>query len=167
MSSTTLWFGVLSPRSIKQRPLSPNTWTCVGALAIPLWATWPSLAIQTRDIPPFESLAIMFFFGWLVFNRLPRTDLADREPSSTRSWLPAVIYGLALAGDDACFILATHRIPAAQANLISFLWPVMIVVFGAVCACGRSSASFWDSPARRFSYGMVGYPCLSLELALR
>jgi drug/metabolite transporter (DMT)-like permease len=80
----------------------------------------------------------MFFFGWLVFNRLHRPDLADRDqPSSGRSWLPAVIYGIALAGGDACFILATHRIPAAQANLISYLWPVMIVVFGAVIGLFR------------------------------
>jgi drug/metabolite transporter (DMT)-like permease len=138
MSSTTLWFGSLAPLPIKKRPLSPNTWTCVGALAIPLWATWPSLAIQTLAIPPFESLAIMFFFGWLVFNQLHRPDPADREwSSSKRSWLPAVVYGLALAGGDTCFILATHRIPAAQANLISYLWPVMIVVFGAVIGLFR------------------------------
>jgi hypothetical protein len=81
ISSTTLWFGALSPPSTKRRPLSPNTWTCVGALAIPLWASWPSLAIRTLDIPPFESLAIMFFFGWLVFSQLhqpeqPRTIMA-------------------------------------------------------------------------------------------
>jgi drug/metabolite transporter (DMT)-like permease len=138
MSSTTLWFGPLSPPSFKRRPLSPNTWTCVGALAIPLWATWPSLAIQTLEVPPFESLAIMFLFGWLIFNQLHRPDLAGREPVSSRqSWLPAVVYGLALAGGDTCFILATHRIPAAQANLISYLWPVMIVVFGAVIGLFR------------------------------
>src|ERR1700692_1989032 len=117
MSSTLLWFGTLSPPSAKQRPLSPNTWTCVGALAIPLWATWPSLAIRTLEIPPFESLAVMFFFGSLVFNQLHLRDLPDREPSSPRrSWLPPIISGLALAGGDTCFILATHRIPAAQAN---------------------------------------------------
>jgi len=51
--------------------------------------------------------------------------------------LPALVYGLALAGGDTCFILATHRIPAAQANLISYLWPVMIVVFGAVIGLFR------------------------------
>jgi drug/metabolite transporter (DMT)-like permease len=54
------------------------------------------------------------------------------ESSFKRSWLPAVVYGIALAGGDASFILATHRIPVAQANLISYLWPVMIVIFGAV-----------------------------------
>ena len=132
MSSTTLWFGALSPPSIKQRTLSPKIWTCVGALAIPLWATWPSLAIRTLEIPAFESLAVMFFFGSFVFASLNRSDGADIEQSSSkRSWLPAIVYGLALAGGDTFFILSTHRIPAAQANLISYLWPVMIVVFGA------------------------------------
>lgn len=138
MSSTTLWFGALSPPPIRQRTLSPKTWTCVGALAIPLWATWPSLAVRTLEIPPFESLAVMFFFGSFVFRCLHRADVADvKQSSSRRSWLPALVYGLALAGGDTCFILATHRIPAAQANLISYLWPVMIVVFGAVIGLFR------------------------------
>jgi drug/metabolite transporter (DMT)-like permease len=38
---------------------------------------------------------------------------------------------LSLCASDIRFMLATHRIPAAQANLIAYLWPVMIVVFGA------------------------------------
>src|SRR6266403_4414568 len=98
MSSTPLWFGALSPPSIKQRTLSPKIWTCVGALAIPLWATWPSLAIQTLEIPPFESLAVMFLFGWAVLTSLRRSDGADMEESSfKRSWLPAAVYGIALA----------------------------------------------------------------------
>ena len=138
MSSTTLWFGALGPPSIKQRTLSPKIWTCVGALAIPLWATWPSLAIRTLAIPPFESLAVMFFFGSFGFVSLNRSDGADIEQSSSkRSWLPAIVDGLALAGGDTCFILSTHRIPAAQANLISYLWPVMIVVFGGVIGLFR------------------------------
>ncbi len=138
MPSTTLLFGELSPPSVKHSTLSPKTWTCVGALAIPLWATWPWLAIQTLVIPPFESLAVMFLFGWAVLTCLRRSDGVDMEESSLkRSWLPAVVYGIALAGGDASFILATHRIPAAQANLISYLWPVMIVVFGAVIGLFR------------------------------
>ena len=138
MPSTTLLFGELSPPSVKHSTLSPKAWTCVGALAIPLWATWPSLAIQTLEVPPFESLAVMFLFGWAVLACLRRSDGADMEESSfKRSWLPAVVYGVALAGGDASFILATHRIPAAQANLISYLWPVMIVVFGAVIGLFR------------------------------
>lgn len=138
MSSTTLWFGVISPPSMRRRTLSPRTWTCVGALAIPLWATWPSLAIRTLATPPFESLAIMFFFGSFVFACLHRSDAVNIEqPLSWQSWWPALVYGIALAGGDTCFILATHRIPAAQANLISYLWPVMIVAFGAMIGLFR------------------------------
>jgi len=79
----------------------------------------------------------MFVFGWLVFNQLHRPDLANHEPSSRNSWLPAVVFGFALAGGDASFIFATHRIPAAQANLISYLWPVMIVLFGTIVGLFR------------------------------
>jgi drug/metabolite transporter (DMT)-like permease len=80
----------------------------------------------------------MFFFGSFVFASLQRAAALDSGPAPTGgSWLPPLVYGLALAGGDACFILATHRIPAAQANLISYLWPVMIVVFGTVIGLFR------------------------------
>jgi drug/metabolite transporter (DMT)-like permease len=134
MSETMVWCGAIGTPTAKQRPLSPRTWTCIGALAIPLWATWPSLAIRTLDIPPLESLAIMFLFGCLVLTRLRRMDSGSvlESASAKRSWLPAIVFAIGVSGGDVAFILATHRIPAAQANLISYLWPVMIVVFGAV-----------------------------------
>src|SRR6266403_5991569 len=131
MSSTPLWFGALSPPSIKQRTLSPKIWTCVGALAIPLWATWPALAIRTFEIPLLEFLALMFLVGWLVLTRLERpTDSDKGKPPLTQSWLPPAALAVSLSGGDIAFIAATHRIPAAQATLITYLWPVMIVVFG-------------------------------------
>jgi drug/metabolite transporter (DMT)-like permease len=39
---------------------------------------------------------------------------------------------LGLSGSNAFHILATHYIPAAEANLISYLWPVEIVGLGAL-----------------------------------
>ena len=45
-------FGTLgAPPSGRWRPLSPQAWTCVGVLAIPLWATWPTLALRTLEMP--------------------------------------------------------------------------------------------------------------------
>jgi len=35
----------LGPPAREWRPLSPRAWTCIGVLAIPLWATWPALAL--------------------------------------------------------------------------------------------------------------------------
>jgi drug/metabolite transporter (DMT)-like permease len=138
MSSTALLYGTLDSPSPQCRPVSPRVWTCVGALAIPLWATWPALAIRTFEIPLLESLALMFLVGWFVLARLERpTDSDKSKQPSTQSWLPAVALAVSLSGGDIAFLAATHRIPAAQATLITYLWPVMIVVFGAAIGLFR------------------------------
>jgi drug/metabolite transporter (DMT)-like permease len=130
MTTTAVWFETIDRPAGKRKPLSPRTWTCIGALAIPLWATWPALALRTFEIPTLQMLTIMFAVGWMVLSRLERRDGAAPAASSIRAWVPAIAFALNLCGSDLCFILATHRIPAAQANLIAYLWPVMIVVFG-------------------------------------
>jgi drug/metabolite transporter (DMT)-like permease len=137
MSSTTLLYGTFDPPLRQWRPVSPRAWTCVGALAIPLWATWPALAIRAFAIPPLEFLAVMFLVGWLALTLLHHPIDIDIEHPSKHSWLPAAAFAIALSGGDLAFIAATHRIPAAQANLISYLWPIMIVVFGATIGLFR------------------------------
>jgi drug/metabolite transporter (DMT)-like permease len=137
MSSTALLYETLDSPSRQWRPVSPRVWTCVGGLAIPLWATWPSLAIRTFEIPPLEFLAIMFLVGWFVLTGLHRLGRAERKHPSRQSWLPAVAFAVALSGGDVAFMAATHRIPAAQANVLNYLWPVMIVVFGAALGLFR------------------------------
>ena len=132
MASTTLWFESLGPSFSRRRPLSPGAWTCVGALAIPLWATWPTLALRAIEMPAFECLTVMFLVGWLVLIPLERP--ARHEPgrsAAKSSWLPAFAFALCASVGDALFIASTHHIPSAQANLIAYLWPVMIVGFGA------------------------------------
>ena len=131
MSSTAVLYGTIDRPSRQWRPVSPRVWTCVGALAIPLWATWPCLAIRTFEIPPLEFLALMFLVGWLALSCMHRPSRADLERPSRQTWLPAVAFAMSLSAGDVAFLAATHRIPAAQANLLTYLWPVMIVVFGA------------------------------------
>jgi len=137
-SSTALWFGASIPPSRSWRELSPRTWTCVGLIAIPLWATWPALALRALTMPAFECLTIAFAFGWLTLARLAKA--ADRAeemcaPSARHwaiAWAPASACALGLTGSNAFHIFATHYIPAAEANLISYLWPVEIIALGAV-----------------------------------
>ena len=96
----------------------------MGALAIPLWAMWPSLALRTPPIPPLQTLAVAFACGWISSSLLHvhAAKEADQEtPGSIRAWIPAYVYTVALSGGDLCFLLALHRIPAAQANLLSYL----------------------------------------------
>lgn len=141
-SNTAVLFGKPSSPVTLSRPLSPQAWTCVGALAIPLWATWPALALRTLEMPAFECLTIAFLCGWLVLSsteRGPGTDKHESESgqASWLTWLPPLACALGLTGSNAFHILATHFIPAAEANLISYLWPVMIVALGAMLGLFR------------------------------
>jgi len=141
--AATLWFCAFRSRAARARTLSPRAWTCVGVFAIPLWSTWPALALWSLEMPAFECLTIAFGTGWIVLTLLdhPSSGPPSAEESAPRdprtgtpwlSWLPAIACALGLSGSNAFHILATHYIPAAEANLISYLWPVEIVAAGAV-----------------------------------
>jgi drug/metabolite transporter (DMT)-like permease len=139
MSGTAVYFGELVRAQMRRPHLSPAQWTAIGALAIPLWAMWPSLALRTVAVPPLQTLTLAFACGWISFQALHvRAGEARGSSARTvRSWIPALVYAGALSGGDVCFLLALHRVPAAQANLLSYLWPVMIVVFGAALGLFR------------------------------
>jgi drug/metabolite transporter (DMT)-like permease len=139
MSSSPACFAGLNPGRAVLRAPTPLQWTALGALAIPLWALWPSLAIRTASVPPLESLTLMFACGFVSFSTLHALVPEEQAPreGAWRAWLPPLVYAAALSGGDLCFLLATLRLPAAQANLLSYLWPVMIVVMGAAVGIFR------------------------------
>jgi drug/metabolite transporter (DMT)-like permease len=93
-------------------------------------------------MPPLETLTLAFLCGCVSFTVLHflTGDDAEAPPRGLRGWIPALVYAAALAGGDLCFLLATHRLPAAQANLIAYLWPVMIAVMGAAVGLLRLRA---------------------------
>jgi drug/metabolite transporter (DMT)-like permease len=132
-ANTAVLFGPFTPPSRSRRKLSPRVWTCVGTLAIPLWATWPALALRTLEMPAFECLTIAFLVGWIVVGRMERIErAATSKRTSWKTWIPAAACAFGLTGNNAFHILATRHIPAAEANMISYLWPVMIVALGAM-----------------------------------
>lgn len=138
-SGVAAWFADSSPRAGAVREWSPRAWTCLGLLAIPLWATWPALALSALSIPAFECLTIAFLFAWLVLARFKRPAGARGAASvgTVSSWLPAIVCALGLTGSNAFHIMATHYIPAAESNLISYLWPVEIIGLGALAGLFR------------------------------
>ena len=132
MQNTTVSYGVRNSLVARWLPFSPKTWTWIGALAIPLWATWPALGLRSLEIPAFECQAIAFFCGWVVLANLERStrDAAVTLPSF-KSWIPAVVFALGETGSGVFHLFATHYIPAAEANLICYLWPVEVVAIAA------------------------------------
>lgn len=135
-AGTIVQFSVPAPGRL-WFPLKPRAlWTIVGLTAIPLWATWPLLAVvSASSIPLFQFLTIIFAVGAGFLFLLPQAShkppAAELAPSRWRTrWLPAAMVALGLLVPDVFFIWALGFIPPAQANLILFLWPLMVVLLG-------------------------------------
>ena len=109
--------------------------TLYGAGAILLWATLALLAVTTRGIPPFETLAISFgiacISGMVWLAARGRLGVL-RQPVS--AWMLGFV---GLFAYHALYFTAMDNAPPAQAGLIAYLWPLLIVLFAAFLPGGR------------------------------
>ncbi|WP_294123191.1 EamA family transporter [Sphingomonas sp.] len=106
--------------------------TLIGALAVLLWGALAALTVSLRAIPPFQLLAMAFGVAfvsgslWLVITGGPRRLALFRQPAAF--WLQAIA---GLFGYHALYFFALRLAPAAEANLINYLWPLLIVLLSA------------------------------------
>lgn len=110
--------------------MSSATATLLGSGAAALWALLALLTVATGPVPPFQVLAITFAIGglfglatWIV---RPGAARALRQPF--RVW--AIGTG-GLFGYHALYFAALKLAPPAEAGLINYLWPLLIVLFSA------------------------------------
>jgi len=103
--------------------------TLVGASAILIWATMALLTALVGPVPPFQLVAMAFAVGaaagfavQVVRGRPLLQPL--RQPPSV--WLLGVA---GLFGYHVFYFLALQSAPAVEANLINYLWPLLIIVF--------------------------------------
>jgi drug/metabolite transporter (DMT)-like permease len=92
--------------------------------AIALWASLATLATLLSDIPPFLLTGIGLVIGSLISLPLSGFKLsAWKVPSRT---LMVGVYGL--FGYHLMLFIALQTAPAVEANLVNYLWPLLIVV---------------------------------------
>jgi drug/metabolite transporter (DMT)-like permease len=92
--------------------------------AIALWATLAPVGVRLSHLPPFLTAGCALLIGSLV--ALPWSGFQWRLARVPAATLALGIYGL--FGYHFLLFVAFRTAPAVQANLVNYLWPLLIVV---------------------------------------
>ncbi len=100
--------------------------------AIGLWGSLASLGVSLSHVPPFLLTGLSLLVGGLI--ALP---LSGFRLSLWRVPLPTLALGVyGLFGFHFLLFLALRHAPPIQANLVNYLWPLLIVVLAPVLLPG-------------------------------
>ena len=103
--------------------------TLIGFGAVVLWSALALLTALSGDVPPFELAALTFAVGGLC--GLVYAAARGRLAALVQPW-PVWAVGIGgLFGYHALYFAALRRAPPADASLIAYLWPLLIVLFSA------------------------------------
>jgi drug/metabolite transporter (DMT)-like permease len=109
------------------RPLA----TGIGMFAILLWSSLALLTTGARAVPPFLLTAITFAVAFLIALGL---WAARGQNPLHRLRLPLQVWLVGIGGlfgYHFLYFLALRLAPPVEANLINYLWPLLIVLFSA------------------------------------
>lgn len=108
--------------------MTRTTATFIGFTAVALWALLALFTVATAPVPPFQLNAMAFAIGgavglvWLAatggFGQLARVG-----------WRVYAFGTFGLFGYHAFYFSALRLAPPAEAGLIAYLWPLLIVLF--------------------------------------
>lgn len=108
--------------------MSPFVATLIGSTAILLWGLLALFTAASGEIPPFQLNAMCFAVGGLMglatLPFRPGAAAALRQP--WRVWALGVG---GLFGYHALYFAALRLAPPAEASLVAYLWPLLIVLF--------------------------------------
>ena len=111
--------------------MTSRTATLIGLTAILMWSLLAVLTVATGKIPAFQLAAMTFAIGALVGSLTwigrPQAVNALRQPPL--AWIVGVG---GLFGYHALYFLALRFAPPAEAGLLNYLWPLLIVLFSAL-----------------------------------
>ena len=108
-----------------------------GCAAIALWGSLATLSVLAGPIPPFQMVAMTFAIGAAI--GVVRAILRGVDPARLIDW-PARVWLLGvggLFGYHALYFAALQLAPPAEANLVNYLWPLLILLLSAPLAGER------------------------------
>jgi drug/metabolite transporter (DMT)-like permease len=111
--------------------MTPRTATLIGLTAILMWSLLAVLTVATSRIPAFQLLAMTFAIGAMAASASwigrPEAIRALKQPPV--AW--AVGVG-GLFGYHALYFVALRLAPPAEAGLLNYLWPLLIVLLSSL-----------------------------------
>jgi drug/metabolite transporter (DMT)-like permease len=108
--------------------MTSNTASLIGFLAVLLWSLLALLTVASAPTPPLLLNAITFSIGGAL--GLIWTAATGRLGELREVPWRVYIFGtLGLFGYHALYFSALRLAPAAEAGLIAYLWPLLIVLF--------------------------------------
>lgn len=111
--------------------MTSSTATLIGLTSILMWSLLAALTVATGKIPPFQLAAMTFAIGAMIG---PVAWLW--RPEGWRAWrqpLAAWALGVGgLFGYHALYFIALRLAPPAEAGLLNYLWPLLIVLFSSL-----------------------------------
>ena len=102
--------------------------------AVILWGSLAALGASLSNIPPFLLTGIGLVIGGLVSLPLAKFDFKKLKVSWTA--LLVGVYGL--FGYHAALFAGLQNAPSVQANLVNYLWPLLIVVLAPIFIRGTT-----------------------------
>src|ERR1700716_1612537 len=119
--------------------MTSRTATLIGLTAILMWSLLAVLTVATGKIPAFQLAAMTFAIGALVGSMTwigrPEAIRSLRQPAL--AWMVGVG---GLFGYHALYFLALRFAPPAEAGLLNYLWPLLIVLFSSLLPGERLAA---------------------------
>jgi len=105
--------------------------TLIGFTAILMWSLLSLLTVASGSVPPFQLAAMTFAIGGAIgaATWLFRPGAASALKQPWQVWALGVG---GLFGYHALYFLALRLAPPAEAQLVSYLWPVLIVLMSAL-----------------------------------
>jgi len=141
--------------------MSSRSATLVGLVAIALWALLALFTAASGTMPAFQITAVTFLIGGLV----GVTSWAWRPGAARALRQPLRVWALGvggLFGYHALYFAALRLAPPAEAGLVNYLWPLLIVVFSGLLPGERLRAVHLVGAA----LGFAGVVALSLGSGL-
>src|SRR6185295_15868496 len=103
--------------------------TLIGLTAVLIWSFLSLLTVMSGEVPPFQLAAMAFAIG----GALGAVPLVRGNAKVLRQ--PVAVWTLGIVGlfgYHALFFLALRLAPPAEAQLVNYLWPILIVLLAAL-----------------------------------